>query len=864
MIKRGVQLFRRYARTHEDIHAPGFALSGAQGEALGQVEDIQLARGQIRITGWCRPRKLDLVVGGMSHFGQPSQTRGDVAETFGLDGTVPYGFVVEAPYEDGPCHLVLNAATQQHVYTVPLPDAATRKRARREVKRAFVRDVWRALPMLLRWLVTREESLRAPIKRALRFETPGDWAVTFDAAVLPADTSGETPCAEPQSDSDLTPITIVLPVFNAYDLLAEVLARVEAHTDLPWHLILIEDCSSDARVRPFLRGWAAGRTDRVTLIENETNTGFIHSVNAGLDMAAARAGHVALLNSDAFVPAGWASRLLAPILADESVASVTPMSNDAEIFTAPVICARHGLKPGEADAIDAVAATLDAAHARADAPTGVGFCMAMNRRFLQQLPALDTVFGRGYGEEVDWCRRAAAIGGHHVGIATLFVEHRGGTSFGSEAKQAMVRKNNAIISERYPGYDVMVQEFIRTDPLASARLMLALAWAQARQDGPVPIYLGHTMGGGAETYLQDRIAQDIAAGGSAVTLRVGGILRWQIGVHCAHGTLEVLTNDDAVLERIFAPLTQRRIVYSNGVGHFDPIALPGLLMDLERGPGDSIEVLLHDFLPLSPTYTLLNAGGHFDGVPPADSTDYAHQVLRPDGSRSSLAAWRMAWGALLARAETVVAFSDNSRALLLEAYPELEARCVVRPHAPDLSEIARVRPPAADAPPVIGVLGNIGYQKGAALLQDLSTHLGRRPSGADPVGLVVIGNIDPAFTIQPPARVHGSYRVTDVPSLAARYGITCWLIPSIWPETFSYTTHEALATGLPVWSFDLGAQGDTVAAAAARSGQGGVLPLDLAGPGGDSLERLLRVLSARSRAGGKGPSRRSAESGGSG
>ena len=32
----------------------------------------------------------------------------------------------------------------------------------------------------------------------------------------------------------------------------------------------------------------------------------------------------------------------------------------------------------------------------------------------------------------------------------------------------------------------------------------------------------------------------------------------------------------------------------------------------------------------------------------------------------------------------------------------------------------------------------------------------------------------------------------------------------IWPETFSYTTHEAIATGLPVWSFDLGAQADAI------------------------------------------------------
>mgnify|MGYP003637598794 FL=1 len=61
---------------------------------------------------------------------------------------------------------------------------------------------------------------------------------------------------------------------------------------------------------------------------------------------------------------------------------------------------------------------------------------------------------------------------------------------------------------------------------------------------------------------------------------------------------------------------------------------------------------------------------------------------------------------------------------------------------------------------------------------------------------------------------HGPYDVSEIPDLVARYGITCWLVPSIWPETFSFTTHEALATGLPTFAFDLGAQGDAVRNAA--------------------------------------------------
>jgi hypothetical protein len=35
-------------------------------------------------------------------------------------------------------------------------------------------------------------------------------------------------------------------------------------------------------------------------------------------------------------------------------------------------------------------------------------------------------------------------------------------------------------------------------------------------------------------------------------------------------------------------------------------------------------------------------------------------------------------------------------------------------------------------------------------------------------------------------------------------------VPAVWPETYSFSTREALATGLPVIAFDIGAQGEAV------------------------------------------------------
>ena len=76
--------------------------------------------------------------------------------------------------------------------------------------------------------------------------------------------------------------------------------------------------------------------------------------------------------------------------------------------------------------------------------------------------------------------------------------------------------------------------------------------------------------------------------------------------------------------------------------------------------------------------------------------------------------------------------------------------------------------------------------------------------------IVVVGELDPNYRLAEPHRVLGRYVRSDISELARQNGIGLWLIPSVCPETFSFTTREALATGLPVLTFDLGAQAEAV------------------------------------------------------
>ena len=815
--RRLAALFRRYCDAHLVVTGQPTALLDEDGQTLGQVDRLCLRGRRLVVEGWGCCDQVVLSHAGQQHTRVPNLPRMDVTAAFPDLASQTPGYSMDLPTGEGPVSLILHRGADRLIYPLPMPARRTKALARARLIPAFLRDLALATPTILHWFATRDSNDRIRLKRHFRLATSAP-SRAMQPLLFLADSLAYLPVHKQAAElARLHPaslahrgITIVLPVYNALDLLPDVLDRVIRHTDLPWRLILIEDASTDRAVRPFLHSWKlaqdALQPDRITLIENTENQGFIRSVNRGLNLAIPHGNHVVLLNSDAFVPQDWATRLMRPFLAHDRVATVTPMSNDAEIFSVPHICQSGQLAPGVADAIDAVAAGIHPDAGLTDTPTGVGFCMAMSIDYLRRIPQLDVSFGRGYGEEVDWCQKARALGGRHLGLANLFVEHRGGTSFGSAEKQRLIARNNAVISRRYPGYDAEVQRFIADDPQIASRLALAIAWAAARASGSIPLYLAHDLGGGAEDYLTQRIARDLPD--TALVLRVGTAHRWKLELHTGDGSTCGSTDDFALIKRLLAPIKRLHIVYSCGVGDPYPVQLPEKLLSLRRGPHDRIEVLVHDYLPISPSYTLLGKSGRYQGLPAPETTDAAHCSRRPDGTPVSLAGWQTEWQKLVAGADEVTVFSQSSARIFRAAYPGAHSKLKLTPHEM-LTKLPRLAQSARPLQPVIGVLGNIGAHKGAAVLQSLSEDLDRTAAAR----LVVLGRVDPTYPLGASATVHGGYLRHQIPSLTARYGITDWLIPSIWPETFSYTTHEAIATGLPVWGFDLGAQSDAIRAA---------------------------------------------------
>ena len=761
----------------------------------------------VMLRGWTFAHRLTVEVDGTRHPVSRRIHRGDVIvarssmimETHNQHGRV--GFEICIPWFGGPITLLAEDVPDSDCWTLPGPTKSMIRAGRRRATVAFGRDLVCAAPTVFRYLLSGRKSVhRERLRTLLRLSDELEKSLLINELFL-------TPVSDHVVDLSTSSITIVLPVYNAFDLLIQAVDRVERNTDLAWHLVLVDDASPDPRVRPWLTEWVAQRPEQVTLLINTKNLGFIGSINRGLQVAARRGDAVVLLNSDAMVPVGWASRLLRPILEDDRVASVTPMSNDATILSVPWMERKIALKPGDADVIDAAARRLSS-KAKAELPTGIGYCMAMSRAALDLIPELDRTFGLGYGEEVDWCRKTMAVGMSHVGIGNLFVEHIGGESFGLAHKTKALEGSAKIIRTRYPDFDNEVQHFIAVDPLLTARLCLALARAAAEDPHALHIYIGHSLGGGAEHWLTDRIEERRNQSRASVVIRVGGARRFRIELHSDGDILTGETDHTESLRNMILRIPRRYVVYSCGVGDERPWELPDILCDLATGEGTGLEIQFHDYFPISPSLNLLNEDGSYTGVPPTNCNDPAHQISGA-GTHVSLQSWRDRWHKAAQRATQLTVFSNSSAEIVGKVWPSVRPRITCRPH--EMLVEVPVLQPLCSRPGVIAVLGAIGGAKGAKVVSDLAYYLNRVPNAPT---LMVVGEFDHSYPLPSTVKITGRYDSAHLPKVLSASGVTAWLMPSIWPETYSFTTREMLATGLPVMAFDLGAQGEAVRAAA--------------------------------------------------
>ncbi len=221
---------------------------------------------------------------------------------------------------------------------------------------------------------------------------------------------------------------IIIPVYNAYDCLGECFDSVLKYTDFKKaHLILIDDKSPDSRVLPLLKKYKKENDTKITLLVNRNNLGFVATVNKGMRHSK---NDVLLLNSDAVVTEGWLDKIMDCGERDDKIATVTPVANNVTPAHLPEGFRKRGFPEGYTLKRMAKLVEDCSMHLYPEVPSAHGFCMYIKREVIKKVGYFDEeTFGKGYGEENDFCFRCFKYGYYHVLCDDTFVLHKGSQSF---------------------------------------------------------------------------------------------------------------------------------------------------------------------------------------------------------------------------------------------------------------------------------------------------------------------------------------------------------------------------------------------------------------------------------------------------
>jgi GT2 family glycosyltransferase/glycosyltransferase involved in cell wall biosynthesis len=585
-------------------------------------------------------------------------------------------------------------------------------------------------------------------------------------------------------------VDVVIPVYRGFAETKACLDSVLADPFRPpGRIIVIDDASPDRRIAALLDRLARAR--RIELLRNPVNRGFVASANLGL--AASRApADVTLLNSDTEVPPGWLHRLGARAWAHPKLATVSPLSNNATICSYPRDRGwgrPFGLATND---LDQLCQNVNAGRS-IDVPTTVGFCMYIRRDALAQVGPLDEkTFGRGYGEEVDFCRRAIAMGWRHRLACDIYVHHAGSVSFGDEAGPRAAAGQKSLES-RYPDYARAIATHVRNDRVAPMRFVLTTAVFR-RSRLPVILLICHDLGGGVRRHIDllvERFAERahfllLGASDRGASLSVPAIP--------GHAVLRVPADrvGDLIQVLRLAAVSRVHVHHLAGVD----LDVRDLIHRLDLG----FDVTVHDYFAICPQVTFLprNDGAYCGEPGPAICADCI--AARPSHGAREILAWRKqhAWPFL--EADRVLCPSEDTRARL--ARYGLADRAIVAPHEPvsDQPWVVRPRRIGRDRPR-IAILGVLASHKGAHVVAALA-----RQAHALGLEFILIGHTEADFPADalPLLNATGKYDDADLPFLLKEIDPHVVWFPAPWPETYSYTLSAALRAELPVVATAIG------------------------------------------------------------
>lgn len=599
-------------------------------------------------------------------------------------------------------------------------------------------------------------------------------------------------------------VDVIIPIYNGYAYLTKLFQDL-TKTKMNCRYILVDDQSPDERVRQLEKDFVAEHENAI-LLENDKNYGFVYSVNHGLSVSR---GHVALVNTDTELPNQWLERLMAPIFADENVASTTPYTNSGTIFSFPNFCYNNNIYLGkDVETIDSYFRQVNPRYI--EAPTGVGFCMGMNRKAIDEIGVLDyETFDRGFGEENDWCQRAFKHAYKNVQVENLFVFHKHGGSFLSDEKKKLVEQHMEKLRQKFPSYDGQVRRFIENDPNKTVRQLLQMVIDSHEKDSV--LFFDHNMGGGATVYMDMQIQKMLGEGKCVFVVRYLTMEnKFALNFYSGYDRIEnrfTFVHFEDIL-RIGEYFVFDEIYINELVTYTELWTKQELIIKLKEQQNSTLIMLFHDYFAICPSINLLDKKTVFceDATGASCEECYLRNEYHKAYPCETHAQWLANWKKFLLSCTEVRCFSEDTLTRVRKYYGE-DLKLTLVPH-----QVNYIYPIHKDHKTTdtwnIGLLGVLAVHKGGEVVRRLLDTIQENNLN---INICLIGWTDGInLSKYSHFKTTGKYTFEQLPRLVYENDIDIFLITSIWPETFSYTAEEIIKMGMPLATYDIGAPAERV------------------------------------------------------
>jgi GT2 family glycosyltransferase len=609
-------------------------------------------------------------------------------------------------------------------------------------------------------------------------------------------------------------ISIIIPIFNAYEQTEKCINSVLEHTNIPFELILVDDCSTDERISNLLNKME--NVSDVKVIRNSENIGFVKTSNIGFKNSD---GDVVLLNSDTQVTPRWLQKLVVNAYSNERIGTVTPISNSAGVFSVPEMSKKNEIPPYLT--IDGMAALVEniSENINMEVPTGNGFCMFIKRETLVDVGLFDeNNFGRGYGEENDFCMRAIEKSWVNIIDDSTYIFHEESSSF-SEKKNELKKRNWVILNKKHPSYEKKVNKFVNSRQFKSIRNNVRKGLDDFDIDFVnkkrilyilhEAVHLGNRGGTGQTnkeiiSYIQNKFNCFILTSTSnelSLWENRGGniekIKSWKIK---SKWSVKDFTN--AEFKKIYFD-----IIFSLNIDivHIEHLYKHTFdLPEIAKKLGIPIVLSFHDFYYVCPSINLLDANNNYCAGK-CTSGNYQCKIpsiLLNDVPilKNFIDIWRDQVSDLIDICSSIVAPSQTTLDLYEAIYPQLsEKYAQIIEHGRDFQKnIIEHEVPSKEKPVKILVPGFIANHKGSGFIKKLKDE-----DHENRLEFHFMGEISPELYGY--GIYHGKYKTEDFNKIVDEIKPSFIGIFSICPETYSYTLSEAWSCGIPVLANNIGA-----------------------------------------------------------